>query len=65
MIIRVISISLLLDDRGGIIMVRDFKKQIASVSIKSIEKFANKKANSNCFGVMYEPKRPKSLVRTK
>lgn len=42
------------------------RKQISRVADllrKSVEAVAEKKANANCFGFMYEPKRPEKLVK--
>ncbi len=38
-------------------------KNIVKCGLKEmVEKVAYKKANSNCFGVMYEPKKPAKLL---
>lgn len=39
------------------------KEKCMSLIEKSVEKIAKKRANSNCGGLMYEPKRPEKLVR--
>ena len=42
------------------------RKQISRVADllrKSVEALAEKKANSKCFGFMYEQKRPEKLVK--
>lgn len=42
------------------------RKQISRVADllrKSVEAVAEKKANANYFGFMYEPKRPEKLVK--
>lgn len=39
------------------------KQKCMTLIAKSVEKFARKRANSNCGGLMYEPKRPEKLVR--
>lgn len=39
------------------------KQKCMSLIAKSVEKFARKRANPNCGGLMYEPKRPEKLVR--
>lgn len=36
---------------------------VRPVVIKVLEKVAVKKANSNCFGLMYEPKRPVNIIK--
>ncbi|RHS89892.1 cyclic lactone autoinducer peptide [Clostridium sp. AM42-36] len=37
--------------------------RVADLLRKSVEAVAEKKANANCFGFMYEPKRPEKLVK--
>lgn len=37
--------------------------RVADPLRKSVEAVAEKKANANCFGFMYEPKRPEKLVK--
>lgn len=39
------------------------KKNAANAIAFMIEKFAEKKANANCLGFLYEPKKPEKLVR--
>lgn len=39
------------------------KEKCMSLIEKSVEKIAKKRADSNCGGLMYEPKRPEKLVR--
>ena len=38
------------------------KKPTVDVIVNIVEKFAIKKANSNCLGFLYEPKKPKKIV---
>lgn len=44
-------------------MQKSLKKFFATVTIKSVEKIAIQKANSNCLGLLYEPKRPDGAIK--
>lgn len=38
--------------------------RVADLLRKSVEAVGEKKANANCFGFMYEPKRPAKFILT-
>lgn len=42
-------------------MKKNLKNKILTTASKTIELFAQKKANANCFGLMYEPKKPEVI----
>ena len=48
---------------GGEKVRKDLKKFFTTVAIKSVEKIAIQKANSNCLGLLYEPKRPIEAIK--
>lgn len=41
------------------------KKRLTAALKKTIECVALKKANANCLGLMYEPKKPEKLIKQK
>lgn len=43
--------------------MRDKKNLVVPFLIRIVEKEAVIKANANCYGLLYEPKRPESLVK--
>lgn len=44
-------------------MQKEQENKMALLTRKAIEFVAIKKANSNCLGLMYEPKRPEKIVK--
>lgn len=58
------SANVKLSIRGGFSMKETMKNKVIKRGLGVLEKIAEKKANSECFGIIYEPKVPKKLKKT-